>query len=183
MAERFRKVLKKYFDDVAAHISQARRNAEAYVKSGEVFEDRQANYEKQVKAQERLAWSRLASICELWAKVPEYGTDEDERRFYENLVDLKGKVPPILLEDGRRKKADGEEQVAMRTDAVSEYSDSAKAAAEAVEDQSMAIANKTIGAQVRCLVGPFTRAYKQDVIDQTAIDFAFSTPKPLAIDL
>ncbi len=28
--------------------------------------------------------------------------DEEERRFYENLVDLKGKVPGILLEDAKK---------------------------------------------------------------------------------
>ena len=28
--------------------------------------------------------------------------DEDERRFYENLIDLKGRVPAILLEEGKK---------------------------------------------------------------------------------
>ncbi|KID90732.1 nonsense-mediated mRNA decay factor (Upf2) [Metarhizium guizhouense ARSEF 977] len=217
MAERFSKVLKKYFDDVAAHIvrdqksiqSQARRNAEAYVKSGEVFEDRQANYEKQVKAQERLISNAQVIADAIGAEMPDLKesydalatssgsiglvktseylrtmgegagiwTDEDERRFYENLVDLKGKVPPILLEDGRRKKADGEEQVGKKTDAASESSDAAKAAAEAVEDQSMAIANKTIGAQVDALLARLPELTNKDVIDQTAIDFCFLNSK------
>ncbi len=34
--------------------------------------------------------------------------DEEERRFYENLVDLKARCSG-LLEDGKRKKGEGEE--------------------------------------------------------------------------
>ena len=60
--QRFRNILLRYFDDVKAHIvkdqrmlvSQGRRNEDAYVKSGEVFEDRQANYDRQLKAQDKL---------------------------------------------------------------------------------------------------------------------------------
>ena len=62
LRQRFRNVIVRYFDDVKAHIikdhrmlvSQGRRNEDAYVKSGEVFEDRQANYDKQLKSQEKL---------------------------------------------------------------------------------------------------------------------------------
>ena len=49
LQQRFRNILTRYFEDVKTHMvrdqkqlaSQERRNAEAYVKSGEVFEDRQ----------------------------------------------------------------------------------------------------------------------------------------------
>ncbi|KHN97873.1 nonsense-mediated mRNA decay factor (Upf2) [Metarhizium album ARSEF 1941] len=217
IAERFRKILKKYFDDVAAHIvrdqkliqSQARRNAEAYVKSGEVFEDRQANYEKQVKAQERLVSNAQVIADAIGAEMPDLKesddalatssgsiglvktseylrtmsegagiwTDEDERRFYENLVDLKGKVPPILLEDGKKKKTDGEEQVGKKTDVASDSPDTAKATAEAADDQSMAIANKNIGAQVDALLARLPELTNKDIIDQTAIDFCFLNSK------
>lgn len=217
IAERFRNILKKYFDDVAAHIirdqksiqSQARRNAEAYVKSGEVFEDRQANYEKQLKAQDRLVSNAQVIADAIGAEMPELKesedalatssgsiglvktseylrtmgegagiwADEDERRFYENLVDLKGKVPPILLEDGKKKKADGEEQVGKRTDVVTDTSDAGKAAAEAADDQSTAIANKTIGAQVDALLARLPELTNKDIIDQTAIDFCFLNSK------
>ena len=62
LQQRFKNVLNRYFEDVKVHIikdnksitAQGRRNAEAYVKSGEVFEDRQANYDKQLKSQEKL---------------------------------------------------------------------------------------------------------------------------------
>src|SRR5208282_4301841 len=127
---------------------QARRNAEAYVKSGEVFEDRQSNYEKQVKAQERLISNAQVLAEAIGGDMPDLKDsedasvtgnggigliktgeylrgqgegagiweDEDERRFYENLVDLKGKVPGMLLEDVKKKKADTDDQVGKRTD-------------------------------------------------------------------
>lgn len=214
VGERFKNILKRYFEDVKGHIirdqksiqSQARRNAEAYVKSGEVFEDRQANYEKQLKAQERLVSNAQVVADAIGAEMPELkefddslGTsntsvgllktgeylrsisdgagiwaDEDERRFYENLVDLKGKVPPILLEDGKKKKTDGDEQVGKRVEG-----DPAEAtkSSEPVEDQSTTIANKTIGAQVDILLARLPELTNEEVIDQTAIDFCYLNSK------
>ncbi|KAG5983843.1 hypothetical protein E4U55_006993 [Claviceps digitariae] len=215
VAEQFRNILRKYFDDVAAHIvrdqkqmqSQARRNAEAYVKSGEVFEDRQANYEKQVKAQERLVANAQVLADAIGAEMPDLKdshdtlapssgliglaktgdflrtmgegagiwADEDERRFYENLVDLKGKVPQILLEDVKKKKPDTDEKVGKRNENTE--SDPVIAAAEAADDQSTAIANKTIGAQVDALLARLPELTNKDAIDQTAIDFCFVNSK------
>lgn len=212
LAEKFKTILKKYFEDVKNHIvrdqksihSQGRRNAEAYVKSGEVFEDRQANYEKQVKAQDRLVSNAQVIADAIGAEMPdlkdsgdslnasagsigliktgEYlrssadGTgiwdDDEERRFYENLVDLKGKVPSMLLEDGKKKKADGEDQVGKR----SEESEPA-ATTDAAEDQSMAIANKTVGAQVDALLARLPDLTSKDTIDQMAIDFCYLNSK------
>ncbi|KAL3955272.1 hypothetical protein ACCO45_010835 [Purpureocillium lilacinum] len=214
LADRFRSVLKRYFDDVTAHIvrdqksiqSQARRNAEAYVKSGEVFEDRQASYEKLVKAQDRLVSNAQVVADAIGAEMPDLKdaedplatssgsiglvktgdylrsmadgpgiwADEDERRFYENLVDLKGKVPPILLEDGKKKKSDGDDQVGRKVDPA-EGSDSTKA--EVNDDQSTAIANKTIGAQVDALLARLPELTNKDAIDQTAVDFCFLNSK------
>jgi regulator of nonsense transcripts 2 len=213
--ERFRTILKKYFDDVANHVvrdqksihSQARRNAEAYVKSGEVFEDRQANYEKQVKAQERLISNAQVLADALGSEMPDVRdpddslgassnsiglvktgeylrslgdgagiwADEDERRYYENLVDLKGKVPPILLEDAKKKKGDSEEQVGKKPD-VSDSADLPKPS-DPADDQSTAIANKTIGAQVDAVLARLPELTNKEVIDQTAIDFCFLNSK------
>ncbi|KAF5560577.1 regulator of nonsense transcripts 2, partial [Fusarium napiforme] len=215
MRDRFRSILKKYFDDVKGHItrdqksiqSQARRNAEAYVKSGEVFEDRQANYEKQVKAQERLVFNAQVIADVIGAEMPDLKDsddsfaasngsiglvktgdylrsmgdgagiweDEDERRFYENLVDLKGKVPAILLEDGKKKKTDTDEQVGKKID-PSEASEAPKTA-ETADDQSTSIANRTIGAQVDALLARLPELTNKDIVDQTAIDFCFLNSK------
>lgn len=213
LQERFRNVLKRYFEDVKAHLvrdqkaihTQSRKNAEVYVKSGEVFEDRQANFEKQVKAQERLVANAQVIADVIGAEMPDLKDnddnsanangsigivkageylrgqgdgsgiweDEEERRFYENLVDLKGKVPGILLEEVKKKK-DTDEQVGKKIDPAEAE---AKAAEAAAEDQSMAIANKTIGAQVDALLARLPELTSKDAIDQTAIDFCFLNSK------
>ncbi|KAI1409155.1 ARM repeat-containing protein [Hypoxylon sp. FL1857] len=215
LRERFRNILKRYFEDVKAHlvrdqkniVAQRGRNSEAYVKSGEVFEDRQANFERQLKAQERLVSNAQVIADAIGAEMPDlketgdgYSNtngaiglvktgeylrgqsegagiwqDEDERRFYENLVDLKGKVPPILLEDGKKKKADTDEQVGRRADSI-EAAEAPKPA-EANDDQSTAIANKTIGAQVDVLLTRLPELTSKDAVDQAAIDFCFLNSK------
>jgi regulator of nonsense transcripts 2 len=215
MQERFRNIVKKYFEDVKAHlvrdqkhiVAQKGRNSEAYVKSGEVFEDRQANFEKQLKAQERLASNAQVIADVLGVEMPDLKEagdgpastngsiglvktgeylrgqsegagiweDEDERRFYENLVDLKGKVPGILLEDGKKKKTDTDEAVGKRIDSA-ENAVAAKTS-EANDDQSTAIANKTIGAQVDVLLTRLPELTNKDATDQTAIEFCFLNSK------
>ncbi|EHL02630.1 putative Regulator of nonsense transcripts 2 [Glarea lozoyensis 74030] len=219
LQERFRNILKRYFEDVKAHIirdqkaisKQARKDAEAYVKSGQVFEDRQASYEKGLKSQERLISNAQILGDAIGGEMPELkdtedasatGTggiglvktgeylrgegdgagiweDEDERRFYENLVDLKGKVPGMMLEDGKKKKADTDEQVGKKIEVSESISvDPAILAAKAAEeDQSTAIANKTVGAQVDALLARLPDLTNKDLVDQAAIDFCFLNSK------
>ncbi|KAJ6004750.1 Nonsense-mediated mRNA decay factor (Upf2) [Penicillium herquei] len=220
--QRFKNILNRYLDDVKAHVvrdqkalaSQSRRNAEAYVKSGEIFEDRQSNFEKQSKSLEKLV-ANTQVLCEaLGAEMPDLAEketkdsansggiglvkttdylrgqgdgagiweDEEERRFYENLVDLKGKVPAVLLEDGKKKKSDTEESDKRKDDNLTEPvtekrepSDD-KAAAD-LEDQSMAIASKTVGAQVDSLLSKLPELQTKDQVDQFALDFCFVNSK------
>lgn len=212
LQERFRNILKRYFEDVKAHIirdqkaigKQARKDAEAYVKSGQVFEDRQSTYEKTVKVQERLIANAqiLAEAIEQdmpdlkdaddssmagnggigLVKTGEYlrgegegagiWEDDEERRFYENLVDLKGKVPGMLLEDGKKKRPEVEEQVGKKTDSAETTTETPKD-----DDQSTAIANKTVGAQVDALLARLPDLTNKDLIDQAAIDFCFLNSK------
>ncbi|KAI2622228.1 ARM repeat-containing protein [Hypomontagnella submonticulosa] len=215
LRERFKNILKRYFEDLKTHlvkdqkniIAQRGRNSEAYVKSGEVFEDRQANFERQVKAQERLVSNAQVIADAIGAEMPDLKEtddgfsnangaiglvktgeylrgqsegagiweDEEERRFYENLVDLKGKVPGILLEDGKKKKADADEQVGKRVDSV-ETTETPKPP-EVNDDQSTSIANKTIGAQVDVLLTRLPELTHKDAVDQAAIDFCFLNSK------
>ncbi|KAI2618797.1 ARM repeat-containing protein [Hypoxylon sp. NC1633] len=215
LRERFKNIMKRYFEDVKAHlvrdqkniITQRGRNSEAYVKSGEVFEDRQANFDRQLKAQERLVSNAQVVADAIGAEMPDlkdagdsFSTsngaiglvktgeylrgqsegagiweDEDERRFYENLVDLKGKVPGILLEDGKKKRTDPDEQVGKRADSV-ETAEAPKPL-ETNDDQSTAIANKTIGAQVDVLLTRLPELTYKDAVDQAAIDFCFLNSK------
>lgn len=220
---RFKSILNRYLEDVKAHVvrdqralaAQSRRNAEAYVKSGEIFEDRQANFEKQSKSLEKLV-ANTQVLCEALGvempalaeqesadpassggiglvKTSEYlrghgdgagiWEDEEERRFYENLVDLKGKVPAVLLEDGKKKKTDSDEAGKKKDGEDLEKSESAqgqpseeKAAADA-DDQSMAIASKTVGAQVDALLAKLPDLQTKDHVDQLALDFCFLNSK------
>ncbi|KAF7956517.1 hypothetical protein EAE96_003854 [Botrytis aclada] len=219
LQERFRNILNRYFGDVKAHIirdqkaiaKQARKDSEAYVKSGQLFEDRQANYEKALKAQERLVSNAQVLAESIGAEMPDLKDsddssalgnggvglvkagdylrgegegagiweDEDERRFYENLVDLKGKVPGMLLEDGKKKKTDTDEQVGKKVD-ISETipaETTAPTAKTTDDDQSTAIANKTIGAQVDALLARLPDLTNKDLIDEAAIDFCFLNSK------
>ncbi|WWC72867.1 uncharacterized protein I206_106831 [Kwoniella pini CBS 10737] len=122
-------------------LEQDRRNHEAYIKSGEIFEDRQQAYEKMTRAVERLTTgvTTLAELLGLTAPtlptaaslgksglqivetassftVREDGPiaggiwdDEEERRFYEELVDLKEVVPSGLLgiKESKQASTDG----------------------------------------------------------------------------
>ncbi|KAJ5317375.1 hypothetical protein N7508_001883 [Penicillium antarcticum] len=215
--QRFRNILNRYLDDVKAHVvrdqralaAQNRRNAEAYVKSGEIFEDRQSNFEKQTKSLEKLV-ANTQVLCEaLGTEMPDLAEkettdastsggiglvkaadylrgqgegagiweDEEERRFYENLVDLKGKVPAVLLEDGKKKKS--EEESGKKTEGDTNDSIEAaneKSAAEA-DDQSTAIASKTVGAQVDSLLAKLSELQTKDQVDQFALDFCWVNSK------
>ena len=216
LQERFRNILKRYFEDVKVHLirdqkaisKQARKDAEAYVKSGQVFEDRQASHEKAVKSQERLISNAQVLADAIGAEMPDLKDsedalavgnggiglvktgeylrgegegagiweDEDERRFYENLVDLKGKVPGMLLEDAKKKKTDTDEQVGKKPDAFEAAATDA-VTTKAEDDQSTAIANKTIGAQVDALLARLPDITNKELIDQAAIDFCFLNSK------
>ena len=215
LQERFRNILKRYFEDVKTHLvrdqkaigKQSRKDAEAYVKSGQVFEDRQASYEKALKSQERLVSNAQVLADAIGEEMPDLKDnedasgagnggiglvktgeylrgqgdgagiweDEDERRFYENLVDLKGKVPGMLLEDGKKKKTDTDEQVGKKID--SSESGGTIPTTTKEDDQSTAIANKTIGAQVDALLARLPDLTSKDLIDQAAIDFCFVNSK------
>ena len=224
LQQRFKNALNRYFEDVKAHIvrdnktisTQGRRNAEAYVKSGEVFEDRQANYDKQLKAQEKLI-SNAQILCDVLedqempslkeddapdatvsagiglVKTGDYirgqadgagiWEDDEERRFYENLIDLKDRVPAVLLEEPKKKKPENDEQVGKRveTNGASKETGpplSEKSAADAAfDDQSTAIANKTVGTQVDALLARLPELQAKDQIDQAAMDFCFLNSK------
>lgn len=220
LQQRFKNVLNRYFEDVKVHIikdnksitAQGRRNAEAYVKSGEVFEDRQANYDKQLKSQEKLI-ANAQILCDALenqempdlkeketqetgafagiglVKTGEYlrgqndgagiWEDDEERRFYENLIDLQDRVPGILLEDGKKKKQEGEEQVGKRVESNGDVKEVPEKSPLTLtsDDQSTAIANKTVGAQVDAILARLPELQNKEQIDQTAMDFCFLNSK------
>ena len=219
LQQRFKNILNRYFEDVKLHVirdhkainAQGRRNAEAYVKSGEIFEDRQANYDKQLRAQEKLV-ANAQILCDALedqempvlrekeaidtaaatgiglVKTGDYlrgqgegagiWEDEEERRFYENLIDLQDRVPAVLLEDAKKKKTEDDAQVGKRPEGASESKTEEKPSAQATsEDQSTTIANKTVGAQVDALLARLPELQTKDQIDQAATDFCFVNSK------
>lgn len=220
MQQRFRNILIRYLDDVKLHVirdhktitTQAKRNAEAYVKSGEIFEDRQANYDKQLKTQEKLIANTQILCDALDADMPDLKEseaqessangaiglvktgdylrsqadgagiweDDEERRFYENTIDLQDRVPAILLEDGKKKKSE-EEQMGKRTDSAIPNGETKesfeKISTVTTDDQSTAIANKTVGTQVDALLNRLPDFQTKDMVDQAAIDFCFLNSK------
>lgn len=101
--------------------------------------------------------------------------DEDERRFYEGMVDLKDRVPGILLEDGKKKKSENDDSVGK----ISEEAANAKTDSKPADgdDASTAIANKTVGAQVDALLARLVEFTNKDQVDQFAIDFCLYNSK------
>ncbi|EEH42253.2 uncharacterized protein PADG_07073 [Paracoccidioides brasiliensis Pb18] len=230
---RFKNILCRYLEDVKAHVirdqkalaTQSRKNAEAYVKSGEIFEDRQSNFEKQTKAHEKLV-SNTQVLCEILGvdmpdlmeketvetalgsgiglvkagdylrghgEGPGIWEDEEERRFYENLVDLKGKVPAVLLEDGKKKKTDGDDQAKKKADSelpndvgvdhsgkgevTKPDNSSSEPANQEADSQSIAMVNKTVGAQLDMLLAKLPELQTKNSVDQLALDFCFLNSK------
>ncbi|GAA5841601.1 hypothetical protein JCM3766R1_006786 [Sporobolomyces carnicolor] len=137
MKDKFRKLMVAYFEvlgkkEQKLHLElqkQDKRNHEAYIRSGEVFEDREKSYEKAVKSWER-GWASVTQLAELLAlpaptlpslqntlnpsfvtsgaasggagSAEELGpgslwADEEEKKFYEELRELRGEVPASIL--------------------------------------------------------------------------------------
>ena len=234
MLTRFRNVLVRYLESLKSHLirdqkalnNQSRRNAEAYVKSGEVFEDRQANFEKQTKNQEKLV-ANAQSLCDyLRVEMPNLSEqettnpgavggigliktgdylsgqgegsgiweDEDERRFYENLIDLRGRVPAVLLEDGVKKKTSATDEAASKGPAPKDegsvdpeisgdYVDSGPGTVSTNENQeattttSSSPANRSMGVQVDILLSKLPELHTKDAVDQMALEFCFLNSK------
>jgi regulator of nonsense transcripts 2 len=116
--------------------------------------------------------------------------DEEARRFYEDIIDLKDRVPPTLLEDSGGKGAalsparvaspelvrEGEEGEETVSDTSSEHS------VVTVEDKSVidtntTIANKGVGQKVDLLLMRMPDSSNRDLIDAIAVEFIFLNSK------
>lgn len=136
--DRFKRMSEGYFDNVCKKLviehkrlqEQDKRNHEAYIRSGEIFEDRQQTYERMTKGYERLL-ANCQSLSELlFLPLPSLPTtsqksdsiligsnnsnlnpneeeegnasaskweDDEERKFFEDIQDLKDYVPSSVL--------------------------------------------------------------------------------------
>ncbi|KAI7962284.1 hypothetical protein MJO28_000378 [Puccinia striiformis f. sp. tritici] len=155
--EKFKKLLGQYFDAlsrkaVSDHVKLQeleKKNCEAAIRSGQIFDDRVQTFEKLTKDQEKL-WNGILSLAETLSLSPptlpgpdtasssnaitgtglssNFGTgaselgiwsDEEEKKFYEDLLDLKDEVPIMLLgisgdpkkeNESKADQADGENE-------------------------------------------------------------------------
>ena len=223
----FRGVVGKYFASVKAHIvrsakhiqDQARRNKEAYVRSGEVFADREAAFQSLVKTHEKLVSNAQVLADALGQEMPEIpaveaqspeeslirgvGTgplgrteefvpgglweDEEAKRFYEDIIDLKDRVPPALIEDAAKAIADkisrpsspeltrDEQEVSADTESASDSSSEHSSAPDALADTT--ITNKGVGQKVDLLLMKLLDSINRDLIDNVAVEFMFLNSK------
>ncbi|KZO98973.1 ARM repeat-containing protein [Calocera viscosa TUFC12733] len=159
--DKLRRMTENYYDTVSKKLVQAhlklqeqdRKNHEAYIRSGEIFEDRQQAYEKMTKNYEKLL-SSVQSLSEVlslpipdlpketghsesiilgdqgishiggddeeWSSTNKW-EDEEERRFYEELIDLKDWVPRSILGiDEEKKEEQTETEKAEQSEAEEE---------------------------------------------------------------
>lgn len=146
--EKFKKLLGQYFDAlsrkaVSDHLKLQeleKRNSEAAIRTGQIFDDRVQTFEKLTKEQEKL-WNGIMSLAEILSLSPptlpgpETGTtsnaitgtglssnfgagaselgiwsDEEEKKFYEDLLELKDEVPTMLLGLSAESKKEMESQ-------------------------------------------------------------------------
>lgn len=158
--DRFKRMCEGYFESVSKKLviehkrlqEQDRRNHEAYIRSGEIFEDRQQAYEKMTKGYEKLLASCQSLSELLYLPMPSLPTasqksdsiligtnstssfsnddgdvintaggkweDEEERRFFEDVQDLKDFVPKSILgvEEGEGKDQESEESKEKRNE-------------------------------------------------------------------
>ncbi|SCZ95077.1 BZ3500_MvSof-1268-A1-R1_Chr11-3g03587 [Microbotryum saponariae] len=232
MMDKFRKLLVAYLDalgrkEVRNHLElqkQDKRNHEAYIRSGEVFEDREKAYERNVKNWER-GWSGVTQLSELLgvaapvlpsltstlaaSSIVGTGTssfqqeeeiggpgsiwiDEEDKKFYEDLRELKGAVPGKFLGLGDKEveataAEEEKEKEELKMDVENETSDEPEStgadetrSAEqhaGVETEVDATLATGPAAQLTALFARLVDASSRSSIDDIAIEFAFLNSK------
>jgi regulator of nonsense transcripts 2 len=118
--------------------------------------------------------------------------DEEARRFYEDIMDLKDRVPPALLEDAskgapaissperpsspelaRDVEKDGEDDETI-SDSSSEQS---QVEDKSTLDTNTTITNKGVGQKVDLLLMRLPESNNRDLIDGIAVEFIFLNSK------
>lgn len=235
--EKFRKAFEDYFKTAGKALvkgqtkllEQDKRNQEAYIKAGEIFEDRQHAYERMVKAVEKLQ-NGVQSLADLLnMKVPEAPTalgisktslqivdsgpafgkdgedhlaggiwdDDEERKFYEDILDLAHEVPPSILglkQNGEVEQVEPEilspptktlsiheldEDVAMDAEngTKEDMDDDAGEKPPVVEDDADPLQSGP-AARLAAIFAALPEANNRTIIDKLAADFAYLNSKP-----
>jgi regulator of nonsense transcripts 2 len=123
--------------------------------------------------------------------------DEEAKRFYEDIIDLKDRVPPTLLEDAGKSSNTGntssrptspefvrdtetkEEGTSVDGDSISDSSSEHSTTPEekSTLDTNTTITNKGVGQKVDLLLMRMPESSNRDLIDAVAVDFIFLNSK------
>ncbi|KAK6343554.1 hypothetical protein TWF730_011144 [Orbilia blumenaviensis] len=109
--------------------------------------------------------------------------DDDQRRLYEELIDLRARVPSILLEEGRKASGpDKKEEETSKAETLEGTDEDLAAKASDLDlndsvERDTTIANKTVGAQVDALLIRLPELTNREMIDSFAYDFCFLNSK------
>ena len=119
--------------------------------------------------------------------------DEDARRFYEDIIDLKDRVPPSLLEDASKSSTTVNEPTqsappesvkdnetdtdSVDGDTLSDSSSEHSAEEKSAPDTNTIIANKGVGQKVDLLLMRMPESCNRDLIDAIAVEFIFLNSK------
>ncbi|KIK67319.1 hypothetical protein GYMLUDRAFT_156182 [Collybiopsis luxurians FD-317 M1] len=247
--DRFKRMCEGYFDNVCKKLviehtrlqEQDRRNHEAYIRSGEIFEDRQQAYEKMTKGYEKLL-ANCQQLSELlFLPLPDlpnhsrktdtlqiginnsnglggedsddvYNSggkweDDEERKFFEEVQDLKDFVPRSVLglddggkttDDSQISRVEQEKEEMRKLDEELQRlrgEDNAQTSSESLEDDEDNAPTPTPGTPraaspsspqlapqgpsqlLSALLTRLPDATNRTLIDQAAIDFAFLNSK------
>ncbi|KAH8924908.1 ARM repeat-containing protein [Atractiella rhizophila] len=218
MKEKFKKLFTQYYDALSRRAVKEnlfmketdRRNHEAYIRSGQIFEDRAQNYETLAKSFEKL-WAGVTSLSEvLGTSVPELPSlpsttitstisfggstggptegegvgsiwaDEEERKFYEDIVDLKGEVPgSVLVSTQQPQTSNAPAKLTSVPEPIKaeEAEDDDDAPPTLKEDPEEALPPAP-AAQLQAILARLPECTSRATIDKAAVDFAFLNSKP-----
>ncbi|KAK9370483.1 armadillo-type protein [Lipomyces kononenkoae] len=124
--------------------------------------------------------------------------DEDQKKFYEDLLDLRLRVPQEFLGTGKKPAIqDGEksdrpeeqsperenEEEVKTDDDGDEFLDEELAPDDVVNDDAAAIPNQSIGAQVDLIIHRLPEMSNRETIDQLSIDFCYLNSKASRVRL
>ncbi|KAH7108193.1 ARM repeat-containing protein [Auriculariales sp. MPI-PUGE-AT-0066] len=217
--ERFRRMCEGYYEKVGQKLviehnrlrEQDRRNHEAYIRSGEIFEDRQKAYEKMTQAYEKVLTgcqtlsellslpmphlptdeSRTESIglstggagSGAMSDEVQYATskweDEEERRFYEDIQDLKDFVPKgfLGLDDKGEPIAQMDTKDEPEAVTADETAHPTSPTARSLTPDAGQAAMQGPSQMLTALLARLPDATNRAMIDQAAVDFAMLNSK------
>ncbi|KAJ9104356.1 hypothetical protein QFC19_003998 [Naganishia cerealis] len=242
---KFRELFHAYFNTASKALvkgqtkllEQDKKNYEAYIKAGEIFEDRQNAYERMTKAVEKLQAGvqsladllnltppklpTAASLAKSGLQIVNTGSafdkegddsaagtgiwdDDEERKFYEDILDLADDVPPTFLglkTNGEPEHPPAEDAVAVLSPdpakPASAYSDAGEAGMEESGKEANDIDTKGLGldglnkadaddvdplqsgpaARLAAVFAALPEANNRTMIDKLAVDFTYLNSK------